>query len=265
MKSFQEIMKKQRVLGGLKSSDGIDMARRSADAFNNSRGNLDDGYDCPLCMNRGMFEDPPGTMTFCSCKPIRDSLNRLKKIGLFHAAQKLTFENYRADEAWQKTILERAKAFSESEMPGWFFIGGQSGCGKTHICTAAAVSLAYRGFELRYLRWANDSAQIKTMGLDAGRGDLLDQFANVPLLYIDDLFKNTPTEADKHIAFELLNARYCHDDRITIISSERTLTEILSIDEAIGGRIHERCGRENVLNVSKNPARNYRMREIENI
>ena len=249
----------------MKSERFENLAKRSADAFNSSRGSLDDGYDCPKCLNRGMFEDPPGTMVFCSCKPIRDSLNRLRKIGLGQAAQRLTFDTYQVSEPWQEKLLGRAKAFAEADKPGWFFIGGQSGCGKTHLCTAAAVALACRGFELRYLRWANDSAQIKTMGLDSGRGDLLDQFANVPLLYIDDLFKNTPTEADKHIAFELLNARYCHDDRITIISSERTLTEILSIDEAIGGRIHERCGRENVLNVSKNPARNYRMREIENI
>lgn len=265
---FQELIQEAQRRSGRRnfpSCSPEEMAKRNAEAFNRSHGNLNDGYDCPICLNRGMIENPPGTMRYCACKPIRDSLNRLRKIGLEQAAKRLTFDAYKATEPWQKTLLERAKAFSEAEKPGWFFVGGQSGCGKSHLCTAAVVALAYRGFELRYMRWANDSAALKTMGMDTGRGSVLDQFVKAPLLYIDDLFKTEPTMADKHIAFELLNARYNAEDSITVISSERTLTEIMSIDEALGGRIHERCGRDNILNVGRNPARNYRMRGIEEI
>lgn len=235
-----------------------ELAARRAAEYNSRPGDLDDGYDCPECLNRGYFEDPPGTMKPCRCMPIRKSLRRLKQLGLDRAAKRLTFENFRTEQPWQKTALDLARSFSQEEAPGWMLLCGQSGCGKTHLCTAAAVALLYRGYELRYMRWADESSRLKTLGLDTARGDILSDFAKAPLLYIDDFWKATPTEADKHIAFELINERY-NNDCITIISSERSCDDLLDIDEAVGGRIFERCGRYQLF-IARDRKRNYRIR-----
>lgn len=235
------------------------LLRLQAQDYNAGRGSLDDGYDCPLCLNRGMIALDDGSMRLCTCKDVRDSYRRLRKLGLFSAAQRLTFDRYRAQAPWQRQLLEQTQAFVQQERPGWLFIGGQSGCGKTHLCTAAAVTLMQRGHALRYMRWMNDSARLKTLALDAARGEMMDMLIQAPLLYIDDLFKSAPTDADRHIAFELLDARYCDDSRITILSSERTQPELEAIDEAIAGRIAERCGAF-ALNVPRDPQRNYRLR-----
>ena len=45
---------------------------------------------------------------------------------------------------------------------------------------------------------------------------------------------------------------------LTIISSEKTLREILDIDEAVGSRIYE-MAQGYILNISADPAKNYRM------
>lgn len=234
-----------------------ELAAKRAAEYNSRPGDLEDGYDSPECLNRGFFEDPPGTLKPCRCMPIRRSLRRLKRLGLDRAAKRLTFENFRAEQPWQRMALDLAQNFAREDEPGWMFLGGQSGSGKTHLCTAAAVVLLYRGFELRYMRWADESSKLKTLGLDSSRGDILSDFAKAPLLYIDDFWKSAPTDADKRITFELLNERY-NRDGITIISSERSCADILDIDEAIGGRIFERCGKYQLF-VARDRARNYRI------
>ena len=53
-----------------------------------------------------------------------------------------------------------------SERQAWFFVGGQSGCGKTHICTALVGGFIKLGFSVRYLVWQEDSARLKAAILD---------------------------------------------------------------------------------------------------
>lgn len=48
------------------------------------------------------------------------------------------------------------------------------------------------------------------------------------------------TDKDINLAFELINHRYLDSTKSTIISSERTMEELMSIDEALGGRIYEK-------------------------
>ena len=63
------------------------------------------------------------------------------------------------------------------------------------------------------------------------------------MLFMYDLFKlqhvKDPSAADVGLAFDLIDYRYCNRKLITIISTERTVDEMKSIDEAIGGRIYE--------------------------
>ena len=85
---------------------------------------------------------------------------------------------------------------------------------------------------------------------------------NVDLLYLDDFLKiaagKEPSAADVRIAHELLNHRYVARKK-TIISSERYLTEIADIDQAIGGRIAERAVGY-TLNLSRARGKDYRMK-----
>jgi len=218
---------------------------------------FDEPFSCPRCGDTGLELLDDNTCRPCACSPMRKTRSRLSRFGLLGAAKRMTFDAFRTEAPWQETLLRRARAFTEQETPGWLFIGGQSGCGKTHLCTAASVALLRRGYAMQYMRWMTESTRMKEMSMDGGRMKLLETYVSAPLLYVDDLFKAMPSDADKHIAFELLDARYNDHSKVTILSSERTLDGILDIDEAIGGRILERCGAY-VLSISPDVRRNYR-------
>ena len=74
---------------------------------------------------------------------------------------------------------------------------------------------------------------------------MVEPLKRVKVLYIDDLFKTgkgqQPTTGDVNLAFELINARYNDSRLLTVIASERSINEILDIDEGVGSRIYERA------------------------
>lgn len=220
---------------------------------------LGDGYVCPVCHGQGFSLSEDGRMAYtCACRPVRRALSNLRCQGLDQAARAMTFSTFEAREPWQEQMLAASLAYAASEKPGWLFFGGQSGCGKTHLGTAASVALALRGQDFRYMPWTRAVYEIKAFATDERRSALIQQYIDVPVLYIDDLFKAPPTEADKHIAFEILSARYARDDRPTVISSERTLADLIAIDEALAGRIAERCGRAFLFSIARDPGKNHR-------
>ena len=107
------------------------------------------------------------------------------------------------------------------------------------------------GLPVRYVQWRADIPAIKAKVNDAAAyQDAIDPLKSVKVLYIDDFLKGSVTDADKNIAFDLLNARYINPDAITIISTELTIDRILSWDEAIGSRINQRA-KDYMLNIGK--------------
>jgi hypothetical protein len=71
-----------------------------------------------------------------------------------------------------------------------------------------------------------------------------------------------PTTADINLAFEILNDRY-NSGRITVLSSERRIGEILDIDAAVGGRIYEMATPGGyALNIKDDAKKNYRTQAV---
>lgn len=214
---------------------------------NSEPGNLTD-YDCPKCLNRGYFvrrrETGELVSVDCECMKVRRSIRYLRKSGLADMVGRYTFKAWKAGEPWQKDILTLAKRFAEKP-EGWLFIAGRPGTGKTHICTAVCDELMKRGMATRYMLWRDFSVSAKAVITDDEEyAALVTPYKKCRVLYIDDFLKTgkgaEPTVGDVNLAFELLNSRYNAEDRITILSSERTIAEIMDIDEAMGSRIYQR-------------------------
>lgn len=206
------------------------------------------GFDCPLCKNRGYItEIRHGALASieCRCMAKRRSLRRLERSGLKDLLEAYSFASFRTDEPWQAVMKRQAIDFLENGAEKWFAAMGAVGAGKTHICTAICGEMLSAGEEVRYMLWRDDSVKIKAEVNDAeGYEALIGPFKTAPVLYIDDLFKTKRGEkvgqGDINLAFELLNYRYCRKKLTTIISSEKTIDEIMGIDEAVGSRIFER-------------------------
>lgn len=264
-------------LSEMTAEEKLARAQKMADRVNAQEGRLT-GYDCPACRNKGFVEyvkdttEQLGYPSYttgsreCVCMAIRRSKWLLKKSGLADLAERCTFDTYKATEPWQVYIRDRAEGFLEKAMSGsgrGFFIGGQTGCGKTHICTALTVSLINSGKSARYMLWTDEAARLKACVNDDQYASLMWPLKAVGVLYIDDLFKPTgasgqPTQADIRLAYELINYRYNSTNKVTIISSERTTGELCEIDEAIGGRIVEKSG-QYCINIARDRAKNWRL------
>jgi DNA replication protein DnaC len=124
--------------------------------------------------------------------------------------------------------------------------------------------------------WVNDIKDLKnTINDYEEHNKLLEKYRKADVLYIDDFFKNgkerdgkvqPPSAADVQLAYDILNFRYFNPNLITIISSERTLNDIIDIDEATGGRIYERANNgEYILNIKSDKKRNFRTKNIAEI
>lgn len=236
-------------------------------------------YDCPRCNNTGyiqgyynengtfceftndtqMFEFVPVTRE-CKCHRYRENIKRLKRSGLYRVIEEKTFDTYVTKNQWQKQIKDKAVQYSKSPK-GWFFIGGQVGSGKTHLCTAICRELLMNGKTVKYMAWKEESTKLKAIINDADYGNKISLLKNTEVLYIDDLFKTDtraePSPADVSLAFEILDYRY-KNNLLTILSGEKVLDELLKIDEGVGSRIYE-MSKDYRLNLQKNQSRNYRL------
>lgn len=280
---------KTMISPGLQSAHGFkitpqEWAQAQADKYNRGVGYLaeQDGYNCDRCKNKGyvaaVYHDEQfgyytQELVPCACQRIRKALQRLNRSGLSNVAKRYTFAQYETTEPWQQAIKTAAEKFCKDDANNWFFIGGQSGAGKSHICTAIALHYIRTGKDTRYMLWRDEITRLKACITDSEEyAAMIGELKNAEVLYIDDLFKSgktpdgrpaTPTAADINAAFEIINYRYGRSELITIISSEKTLTDLLQVDEAIAGRIAEKTKEGSYcLNLKPDKNRNYRLKGV---
>lgn len=218
--------------------------------------------ECPNCEDRGYTirrrEDGSLDYRECACSIRKRSMERIERSGLKSLLERCTMESYQTPEAWQKQAKESALRYLEDWRGKWFYFGGSPGSGKTHLCTAMCGKLLDAGLPVRYVQWRSDIPAIKAKANDAeAYKAALDPLKSVRVLYIDDFLKGAATEADRNIAFDLLNARYIKPDCVTILSSERSIGDVIDWDEAVGSRIAERAA-GNIIAVSGR--KNWRMK-----
>ena len=97
---------------------------------------------------------------------LRESIQRIKSSGLENLLQECTFDTYQIDEEWQRRIKQDAMEFVEDHDRKWFFIGGQVGAGKTHICTAIVGAFLDRGYRCKYMLWRDEAVKLKAVAND---------------------------------------------------------------------------------------------------
>lgn len=230
----------------------------------NSTVGTDDGsgIGCTECLGKGLiaFMADNGNLATrpCKCAGTRLTIKRLQRQGLYQKAQRCTFDNFVVGEEYQRLMRDAALAFAKAPAGKWLMLCGQSGAGKTHLCTAAFVQACKEfGLDGRYLLWNADTRELK-QNLDDS--EAFNRIKTCELLYIDDLFKDRegaePSSADIRLAFEILDHRY-NNTLSTIISSEKSFTELVTIDSAIAGRIKEMCG-DLLISIGRDSKKNYR-------
>lgn len=241
-----------------------ELTKQKAEDYNKLKGDLE-GYDCFICNNKGNISKLVEVNGFlheklheCECMKKRRNIWRLEESGLKELVERCSFDSFQAKTSWQADILLKAKGFANSPK-GWFYIGGQVGAGKTHLCTGICSELIEKGKDVRYMLWRDDIMAIK-LNMTEDYSERLEELKTTEVLYIDDFFKGRkgeePTSSDVNIAFEIINYRYINN-LTTIISSEKSIDDVIEIDEALGSRILQKASNNSII-LGKDKQKNYR-------
>jgi len=230
-------------------------------SMNDDMGDLSFG-DCKVCKNKGAIYYLDGLDNLCvkdcECLKARKSRQLIEYSGLRNLIDKCTFDSYNALATWQKAVKQKAAEYLKANKE-WFLIVGQSGTGKSHLCTAIVGELLKQGKQVIFISYIKHIPELKQLTLDADKyNDLLNSWLKCEVLYIDDLFKLKVNEVDKSIILRIINYRVINDLK-TIISSEMLINDMISVDEATIGRMREKCGKY-VVEIQKDINKNYRLK-----
>lgn len=239
--------------------------------YNESVGDLDkeDGINCTECLNKGWLQyrkDGYSMAKPCTCMKRRKVIKRAKNSGLGDYINKRS-SDYEVKSDWQQhnfnLMVEYCKEQADSSL--WFSALGQSGAGKTLLCSIIANHLLFnKAKTVTYITWTDFISRLKRDVMSDGAkevSDYLEQIKNVEVLFIDELLKKY-NETDLKYIIEIINYRYTNDLK-TIVTSERGINELLDIDEATFGRLIEKCEKY-VIDIPKDRSKNYRLRGLYN-
>ena len=129
-----------------------------------------------------------------------------------------TFENFqpkgnthnqRQRDSLQRAY-EQARSFAEN-LQGWVLLHGGYGCGKTHLAAAIANHCLLQGTDVFFINAPDLLDHLRATfgpGSPVAYDNLFEQTRNVPLLIIDDLGAENPTQWAQEKLYQIINHRY---------------------------------------------------------
>lgn len=207
---------------------------------------------CPICGGKGVvrYSVPPdhprfGKLFRCPNFPAEVDIQRQKRLrdmsnlGAFADKDFHNFElpNYYAPKEREALRIahERAMHYAET-LDGWLLLEGSYGTGKTHLAAAVGNQRLKRAEQVLFITTPDLLDHLRaTFGKnsDAGYDETFERMRNAPLLILDDLGTENPSEWAQEKLFQLLNHRYSH--RIPTVIT--TNVELDDLDPRIRSRL----------------------------
>lgn len=223
-------------------------------------------YDCPKCEDRGYIfkiQDGYEVAVPCECLEKKQSVEKMARSGLTEAFKQRTFKTFIVNNEWQLEAKAKAMDYSKNfkETKASLMLSGQPGSGKTHIGVATMLRLIENNTGCVYREYISMLTDLKQTSMDEEEYiRSLEKYINPPVLFLDDFLKGEPTVADRKHVYKIINTRYLKSMPM-IISTEKSVKEILNWDEAIGSRLIEMC-QGNVIEFPRGLENNYRLRGV---
>lgn len=223
-------------------------------------------YDCSLCEDRGYIfkiQDGYEVAVPCECLEKKQSVEKMARSGLTEAFKQRTFKTFIVNNEWQLEAKAKAMDYSKNfkETKASLMLSGQPGSGKTHIGVATMLRLIENNTGCVYREYISMLTDLKQTSMDEEEYiRSLEKYINPPVLFLDDFLKGEPTIADRKHVYKIINIRYLKSMPM-IISTEKSVKEILNWDEAIGSRLIEMC-QGNVIEFPRGLENNYRLRGV---
>lgn len=203
-------------------------------------------YKCDKCRDMLFIIQTDGAAKECECRSLKIAEEKLKASGVSEEFRKKTFDNFNYERSVE--VMEafmKAKSYSKNfekirvtRKNSVMFIG-QVGSGKTHLAIAISNILLDKGIGVIYMPYRDSITNLKQSITDSENFQReISKYKNAQVLLIDDLFKGAITKSDINIMYEIVNYRYFKSLPI-ITTSEKTIDDLIEIDEAIGSRLYE--------------------------
>lgn len=226
-------------------------------------------YDCLICEDKGyIFEtDKDGYEVAipCKCLAKKQSIEKMERSNLTEAFKQKTINSFVADKEWQRMakfkVTKYINDFLKEGTNSGLILSGQPGSGKTHLGIGTMLELIDNNIGCVYREYLSMVTNLKQVGMNEEEYIReMEKYINPPILFLDDFLKGEVTQADlKHI-YKVINTRYLKGKPI-IISTEKSIKEILEFDEAVGSRIVE-MAQNNIITFPRGIENNYRLRGI---
>jgi len=101
------------------------------------------------------------------------------------------------------------KAFAEgTSTKPFLLLYGLVGCGKTHLCNAAAITLNYRGVDCRLFSVTDLLKRLRQSMNDNTIEQLVDEVESYQVLILDDFGAEYQTDWASARLFEIIDSRY---------------------------------------------------------
>jgi DNA replication protein DnaC len=225
---------------------------------------------CPVCGGLGWLrrDVPVGHPDFgkafaCSCHAGEIAARRLallRRSSDMAGLDRMTFESFQADapgntpEGRRSLAAARDAAREFAAAPsGWLVLHGGFGCGKTHLAAAVVNEVARRG-GAGVVVVVPDLLDHLRGGYGAGEPDEYEErfeaVRDAPLLVLDDLGAQSPTQWASEKLFQLLNHRY-NAELPTVITTNQEL-------ESLDDRLRSRLGHFGLVRIVEIEAIDYR-------
>ena len=231
-------------------------AERQVEFYNMDIGNLNekDGINCDACKNKGyiaIIENGCMKIKNCECMRKRKLYEILDNCGMSRDQLKnYRFDTYTTNEEWQKNLKNKIGEYIQSlnDNKYWLYLGGNTGAGKTHLCTALFQKLIGSGLIGKYMIWNSEISQLimlkKSFNIENQERyiDRMEELIKCDVLYIDDFMqRDIKVDESLNVAYEIINSRYNNPSKITIISSELTRDDLQDLYSSVFGRIYQKA------------------------
>lgn len=173
----------------------------------------------------------------CNCQLKKQAKKFLMLSGISKSYESKSFDNFVSDDLETKTAKETALKYAQDFRGKNLILTGLTGSGKTHLAIAVIKGIIDQGVMAKYVGYRDLVNDIKFSG-DEERTKRLKKYTECTTLFIDDMYKGKPSDADINVLYEVINDRYTK--RLgTVITTELSINQINDVEPSIAGRLVE--------------------------
>ena len=201
--------------------------------------------DCPYCHGVGYIREDVelghpnfGRLFPCSCRLAEiESATRQRRLDISSLGplQHKTFEAFHPEghaanpsqRISLKLAFETALRFAEAPR-GWLLFHGGYGCGKTHLAAAIAAARLAAGQAVLFVNAPDLLDHLRATfgpGSEVSYDELFERVRNIPMLIVDDLGAESPTQWAQEKLYQIFNHRY-NAELPTVVTSNVELERI---------------------------------------